>query len=403
MNEAKALLLSRPDSEPLASNEEESLKSVVYRGLVVNTMRCTSRSVPPFPHAAEQLTGCIDGVLSKSAGCVGPLQDNDEVRAMVSPFLLETLRNMGKGTRIAVIRSILDDFVPADKKRVFSARRMRALGVGMCILVEGIHNLSLIVDDCVDRDSLRRGKPTLYSAFGVRGVVPAAHMMAESLFHAIDGLPIDEQSRAFISTTFVDTSRIVADAIISEIVWDCEPVEIPWDAIDRSSIERIYLAKTSAIINLVIDWISYVFRLDSGAMTQVQHIVSQLGLFLQSVNDLENFSATKGGSCPNLDRYSDIRRRRITPLSLSCVGGKGSESYELRKLAYAPHADSRSIDAYIAALGTCGAIHDEVARLRRDKKSIEDAIRVASFSEGTKLRITNVLNKYACPLEGIGQ
>jgi geranylgeranyl pyrophosphate synthase len=193
---------------------------------------------------------------------------------------------------------------------------------------------------------------------------------------------------------------MVLDVILQEIQWGVENSNITWDQIHIRDIENIYIGKTSVIINVGIQWIANIFKSDLELIKQIQGLVSSLGIFLQRVNDLEDFSNTLANGQPNVDQFSDIRRRRITLIHVSKMINESTDLMQLRENAYAPNAQPPVINKYVKALLERGIINSEIDNLKSMKDALCQEIMLhTDLSSGTKIQMIFVLNKYVSLLD----
>ncbi|MFI9504231.1 polyprenyl synthetase family protein [Nocardia sp. NPDC052566] len=197
--------------------------------------------------------------------------------------------------------------------------------VAAATAVELIHNASLIHDDIIDADAVRRHRPAVWSVFGI----PTAILAGDSLFF----LAIQVAARCPAPAVLE-----VADA--TQRLIDGEHADIAFETNRRATLEQCVAmaqAKTAALMRCA----CVLGGLCSGVDPERSHLLGQfgthLGMAFQLVDDLLDI----WGHPENTGRPtgSDLRRRK---LSLPVVAALASGTDAGTRLAdfYEPTAGS---------------------------------------------------------------
>lgn len=170
--------------------------------------------------------------------------------------------------------------------------------------VELLHKASLIHDDLVDGDSLRRGSPTFCQVYGPERAVIMGDFLVARAYLAMDGLEecvpgeIAREARRRFAAVHCDMCR-------GELLELMSGTESP--TVDYA--ERVLQGKTAALMeqSLAIGAV-----LGGGSALEIEGLAEYgrcLGMIFQTVNDMNNlagFDSTVKGSA-----LSDLVQRRV--------------------------------------------------------------------------------------------
>ena len=124
--------------------------------------------------------------------------------------------------------------------------------------------------------------------------------------------------------------------------------------------------------------------------------ISELGIFLQRINDIENFSLNIKRNLLNEDRFSDIYSKRLTLINLNEIIVKNKNLLLLREKAYSPLNNILYVNKYIKALFENNVIDSEISYLKEKEKNICQKIYSSKMlSLLTKIQIIFIFKLYS--------
>ena len=86
--------------------------------------------------------------------------------------------------------------------------------------VEFIHNYSLVHDDIMDMDELRRGRPTVHKLWGVNMAILAGDLLFSKAFEAIARAEVSPEKKARILDVLVRTSNMLCEGQALDIEFE---------------------------------------------------------------------------------------------------------------------------------------------------------------------------------------
>lgn len=163
----------------------------------------------------------------------------------------------------------------------------------LAVAVEVVHAYSLVHDDlpCMDDDDMRRGRPTVHRAFGVRTATIAGVTMVplavSAAVSAARSLSLSPQA----------TSRIVADLLraaggggmIGGQLLDLEGEGRP---LSLTELERIHRSKTGALISAAVELGGIAAGAPDPALRAMIAFGAAIGLAFQIADDVLDVTAT---------------------------------------------------------------------------------------------------------------
>jgi farnesyl diphosphate synthase len=177
--------------------------------------------------------------------------------------------------------------------QLFAISRERALRVGSAI--EAIHVYSLIHDDlpCMDDADLRRGKPTVHTAFGEAEAVLAGdslHALAfEILAHQATHDDPWVRSDLVLELARAAGPAGMAGGQMMDLVAEGQELDLP-------SITRLQQLKTGALIEYAIEAACIMVRLTHDARTPYRGYARNIGLAFQIADDLIDHSGDQAAA-----------------------------------------------------------------------------------------------------------
>jgi len=159
--------------------------------------------------------------------------------------------------------------------------------------VEVVHAYSLIHDDlpCMDDDDIRRGRPTVHRAFGVRTATVAGVAMvpvaASSAFRAARALGLDDASSANVARELMRASG--AGGMIGGQLLDLDAEGHDPTVAD---LERIHRAKTGALIRASVVIGGMAAQASPAKLAALGAYGGSIGLAFQIADDVLDVTAT---------------------------------------------------------------------------------------------------------------
>lgn len=86
--------------------------------------------------------------------------------------------------------------------------------------VEFIHNYSLVHDDIMDMDELRRGRPTVHKLWGINMAILAGDLLFSKAFEAIARAEVNPEKKARILDVLVRTSNMLCEGQALDIEFE---------------------------------------------------------------------------------------------------------------------------------------------------------------------------------------
>jgi geranylgeranyl pyrophosphate synthase len=153
--------------------------------------------------------------------------------------------------------------------------------------VEVVHTYSLVHDDlpCMDDDELRRGRPTVHTAFDVASATLAGAALIPAAVRLLDA------EAAALGLTPAERGRIVAElcraggalGMVGGQLLDLEGEET---RVDAAGLERIHRGKTGALLAAALRVGALAARADEATLAALTEYGEDVGLAFQIVDDL---------------------------------------------------------------------------------------------------------------------
>ncbi|WP_314414760.1 polyprenyl synthetase family protein [Streptomyces sp. DSM 40484] len=220
--------------------------------------------------------------------------------------------------------------------RAFGASTASA--VPGAVAVELVHNFSLLHDDLMDADELRRGRPTAWVAFGRGPAVLAGDALLSQALRVVTevrGTPVQPATGAITSAV---------DAIIQGQAADLELDGYPVDEVDTDD----YLAacaKTSGLLGGCLEVGAALAHAPAPAARMLRSAAWDLGVAWQIADDIESLWGDPTAS--GKDAYGDLRSgKRTYPV----IAALRSDTPAASRLAVRLSATEAPAEAELAAL-----------------------------------------------------
>ena len=190
--------------------------------------------------------------------------------------------------------------------------------------VEAIHNGTLVHDDIQDRDTLRRGQPTLWTQTGVAQAINGGDLLLIAPIAAILADPdlpheLARQLALLLSGALLETIRgQVADIGLRDV-----------SDVSKEHLTAIACAKTSPLFACALQGAAVIVGATQQRVQAARLCGHRLGLAFQLRDDLLDVLAMKGRG----DAGSDLREGKPTwPLLAACSDASEDELTTLRTL-----------------------------------------------------------------------
>ncbi|MFJ8941133.1 polyprenyl synthetase family protein [Streptomyces sp. NPDC102365] len=220
--------------------------------------------------------------------------------------------------------------------RAFGASTASA--VPGAVAVELVHNFSLLHDDLMDADELRRGRPTAWVAFGRGPAVLAGDALLSQALRVVTevrGIPVQPATAAITSAV---------DAIIQGQAADLELDGYPVDEVDTDD----YLAacaKTSGLLGGCLEVGAALAHAPAPATRMLRSAAWDLGVAWQIADDIESLWGDPTAS--GKDAWGDLRSgKRTYPV----IAALRSDTPAASRLAVRLSATEAPAEAELAAL-----------------------------------------------------
>jgi len=218
--------------------------------------------------------------------------------------------------------------------------------------LEILHNFTLVHDDLMDHDELRRGKPTVHSRFGE----PLAILAGDLLFAKVYQSVLDYAPAKMSADDVVNTLQKMTDAII--VLCEGQALDISFPkATDVTEKDYIFMigAKTSALFKACAEVGAIAAGASSDTIDSLGRFAWDAGLTFQIYDDVLGITAdeTKLGKPVG----SDIREGKKTIIMIHALKHADDKQRETLLAAMkGEEATQEAIDAAVKVLNDIGSI-----------------------------------------------
>lgn len=188
--------------------------------------------------------------------------------------------------------------------------------------LELLHNSTLIHDDIIDGDELRRGRTAAWRVFGTSLAILAGNVLENLALRMVMTDPGPGRER--ITRAFAEATASVHEGQARELLFK------PGPAATSAEYDRIVAGKASALLEWSLTAPALQVGMPESVVTTLSAAGRHLGAALQMSNDVEDiwgdFEVTGKG-----DR-GDIRRRNLTFPVVLALSSDGIAAQELNRL-----------------------------------------------------------------------
>lgn len=184
--------------------------------------------------------------------------------------------------------------------------------------VELLHNSSLLHDDIIDDDRMRRGRPSVWSAFGV----PLAVLAGDAMQAA--GLRLMLESQDWQARLAADAIGLVSAGQAGELMLGKDP------AASVARFEQVAAQKTSALLECSLTAPAIRAGAPELTLDALRGAGHHLGIAWQAANDLEDIWGDP--AVTGKPARGDLKRRNLTLPVLVALDTDGPAGARLRQL-----------------------------------------------------------------------
>jgi geranylgeranyl diphosphate synthase, type I len=219
------------------------------------------------------------------------------------------------------------------------------------VAVEIFHNYSLVHDDIEDRDELRHGRPTLWSAYGIARAINAGDAMCALSFLSL------EQAAAYL-----DAGRVLQ---MLELLHEAHAVMCEGQSLDlyfesEGSVTlpdyyRMIECKTAQLFDASCRLGAHVAGRDASAIARYGTVGRAYGMAFQIRDDVAGIWSSVDETGKTV--AGDIARRKWTFPVVWAISQPPSEARSTVAAAYArgESLDAATVEGTVAALDSLGA------------------------------------------------
>ncbi|MFF9150217.1 polyprenyl synthetase family protein [Streptomyces sp. NPDC014861] len=234
-------------------------------------------------------------------------------------------------------------------------------GVPGAVAVELVHTFSLLHDDIMDADALRRRRPAVWTAYGTGPAVLAGDAL---LAQAVTGLAEVRGDRA---SAAVRRLCGTLNALVAGQAEDLRFEERPWlgpGAVEPERYRSMAEHKTGALLGCALALGAVLGGAPEPTVAALDRAGRELGLAFQAIDDVLGIWGDPERTGKPV--HADLRRGKKTYPVLAALARGGPAARELAALLASPRAIDDATAARLAALvetaGGRAAAHEEAHR-----------------------------------------
>lgn len=164
----------------------------------------------------------------------------------------------------------------------------------VAVCIELVHKASLLLDDFIDKDTARHGKPTFHTIYGVeRTVIFSLNILSRALRVLNQTFSEYAKSQYFLWRCMNELTMTLEDmtlGVLKELDLSSKSFQ------NICEIREIMHLETSSLITNSILMGAYMAKIDAKEIiTSLEDIGNKFGFIFQALNDLEPFCSMKNG------------------------------------------------------------------------------------------------------------
>jgi geranylgeranyl diphosphate synthase type I len=237
--------------------------------------------------------------------------------------------------------------------------------------LEILHNFTLVHDDVMDHDELRRGEPTVHRKFGE----PMAILAGDLLFAKVYQCVLDYAPPHMSSDDVINVLQKMTDAII--VLCEGQALDISFPkATDVLEEDYIFMigAKTSALFKACAEVGAIAAGAPSNQIESLAIFAWEAGIAFQIVDDILGITADESKLGKPVG--SDIREGKKTIIMIHALKHADEQQLDiLMKAMKGENSDQSSIDAAVKILSALGSIDYAKEQVRKYAASSFESIK----------------------------
>lgn len=242
------------------------------------------------------------------------------------------------------------------------------------------HLASLVHDDMIDRDEMRRGQPTVWSAYGFDQALLTGDLFIFEAYHSLSlcrhWVPAERVVRVLEVLSRACIDLCLGQAREAQLTGDCSA--------SLSDYTEMIRQKTASLFRAALESGAILGGGTEKQIAAVSTFGDQLGIAFQVVDDVLCYTVQEATLLK--PPQSDIKNRRVTlPILYALQSGSASDRQVLQGIfehgdyASEPHEAMRLVTAILCRTGALQQAHREAERLQAN--AIEQ-LDVLSQNEG---------------------
>jgi geranylgeranyl diphosphate synthase type I len=253
--------------------------------------------------------------------------------------------------------------------------------------LEILHNFTLIHDDVMDHDELRRGKPTVHKMFGE----PLAILAGDLLFAKVYQSVLDYAPEHMSSDDVIYVLQKMTDAII--ILCEGQALDISFPkATDIIEDDYIYMigAKTSSLFKTCAEIGAIVAQAQNSQREALAKFAWNAGIAFQITDDILGITADKSKLGKPVG--SDIREGKKTIINIHALNHANKLQLSvLLKTMNEKEPDETSIKSVIQVINELGSI--EYAKIQAERYAESALKSITNIKDSpAKRQLINLVN-----------
>jgi geranylgeranyl diphosphate synthase, type I len=219
--------------------------------------------------------------------------------------------------------------------------------------VELLHNATLVHDDIQDRDTLRRGAPTLWARHGTAQAINAGDFLLMLPFLALAETPPQVQS---------ELCRGLADHAVRTVRGQIAELDLlASGALDWDAYLEAIAGKTGALVGLPVYGAGILAGRSRARAEQLSSAFARLGVLFQLQDDVLDLYGEKGRECPGSDLYEG----KVSALVVAHLARQPADRRDLIALLETPRdaTTEAEVARFIESFVASGSLADVLARI----------------------------------------
>ena len=237
--------------------------------------------------------------------------------------------------------------------------------------LEILHNFTLIHDDIMDNDSIRRGAPTVHAKWGVPVAIASGDLLFAKVYQAMYASYVDG---SIPGDRVLESIKTVTEATINLCEGQVLDVSFP-DTRDVSQEDYIFMVggKTSALFKACAEVGAIVGGANRGGIEELGSFAWDAGIAFQIVDDILGVTADE--EVLGKPVGSDLREGKKTLIAAYALeNASPCEREAILKVLGDKKANPRDIEAASEALVSSGSIEYAKMRAAEYVRSSKDSL-----------------------------